>query len=318
MTAIVSQPPLDLGPLQETADKAKTYMLAAKSDNTRRAYAADWSDFTAWCADHGTTALPAHADTVTLYLTDLADRCKTGTVQRRVTAIRQAHAGHDDPTDSRQVREVMKGIRRTRGTVKEGRAPAVIEDIRRMVAALDGTNMGTRNRAILLIGFAGAFRRSELVALDVQHIRFSRDGLVVRLRRSKTDQEGKGTEKAIPYGSNPDTCPVRALQAWVVKAKITTGPLFREIRRGDHIQERRLSDRAIALVVKRCAQAAGLNPDQYSGHSLRAGFATTAGEKGVEERDIQRQTGHKSVQVLRGYIRHGSLFKRNAAAQVGL
>ncbi len=195
---------------------------------------------------------------------------------------------------------------------------AVTADVKRMVDVCPSSLMGTRNRALLLVGFAGAFRRSELVSLDVEDAQFTQDGLVVTLRRSKTDQEGEGRKVGLPYGSHPTTCPVRSLRAWLEQAAITRGPIFRYVDRHGNVGPNRLTDQVVALVVKRCAVTAGLEAARYAGHSLRAGLATAAAEADVSERAIMAQTGHKSLPMVRRYIRQGSLFKQNAAAQVGL
>jgi site-specific recombinase XerD len=306
--------------LIEVVDQARKYASQAKSANTRRAYQSDWIHFTAWCTAHGMAALPAAPTTVALYLTTLAQEYKTSTLQRRLTTIAQAHraASYESPTQAAPVRAVWKGIRRTRGTAQNGKSPAVTADIRAMVTTLPNGLLGIRDRVLLLLGFAGAFRRSELVALDVSDLTFTREGLTVALRRSKTDQEGAGTKKGIPYGSHAETCPIRALHAWLEAVSIVTGPLFRPVNRHGQLQPGRLSDKAVALVVKRAAERAGLDPDRYAGHSLRAGLVTAAAAAGVSERTIMAQTGHRSVQMVRRYIRDGSLFRENAAASVGL
>lgn len=304
-----------------TDEVAKTYVAHAKASNTLRAYRADWNDFTAWCEARGVQPLPATPETVALYLSELAaSGKKTSTLQRRVSSISQAHqaAGYDSPTRSSKVRAVMAGIRRVHGSAEKGKAPILVDDLRRMVAQLPDTLLGVRDRAILLLGFAGAFRRSELVSLDVADLEFTRQGLIVTLRRSKTDQDGRGSKVGIPYGSNPETCPVRAVQAWLEATGITEGPLFRPINRHGQIQPARLSGEGVAIVVKRWAGAAGLDPDKFAGHSLRAGLATSAAIAGVNERAIMNQTRHRSVNMVRRYIRDGNLFRENAAAMVGL
>jgi len=216
------------------------------------------------------------------------------------------------------VRTVFQGIRRAHGTAPDAKVAAVTADVRQMVDVCPSSLLGARNRALLLIGFAGAFRRSELVSLDVDDAQFTQDGLVVTLRRSKTDQEGEGRKVGLPYGSHPITCPVRALRAWLEQASITRGPIFRYVDRHGNVGSSRLTDQVVALVVKRCAVTAGLDAARYAGHSLRAGLATAAAEADVSERSIMAQTGHKSLPMVRRYIREGSLFKKNAAAQVGL
>ena len=187
-----------------------------------------------------------------------------------------------------------------------------------MVGTLDDRLIGVRDRALLLVGFAGAFRRSELVALDVDDMADTTDGLVVTIRRSKTDQEGAGEQIGIPYGSDPATCPVRSYRAWLDASGVTSGPVFRAVTRHGRMSDRRLGDAAVADVVKRCARVAGLDPCQFAGHSLRAGLITSAAEAGVAERDIMRQSRHKSVPVMRRYIRGATVWQANAAAAVGL
>jgi integrase len=306
--------------LTAVAEQARDYAAAAKAANTLRGYRADWRDFAGWCERHRLEALPAAPETVAFYLTDLASSRKTATLQRRLSAIAQAHqaAGHPPPTKDAAVKAVWAGIRRTHGTAQAGKAPALTADVRAMVATLPEKRIGDRDRALLLLGFAGAFRRSELVGLDVADVAAMRDGLVVTLRRSKTDQEGAGRPVGIPYGSNPATCPVRALEAWRAAAAIADGALFRGVDRHGRLLPGRLSDRAVARVVQRAAAAAGLDPARYAGHSLRAGLATAAAAANVPERVIALQTGHRSMKILRRYIRQGSLFTENAAAAVGL
>jgi site-specific recombinase XerD len=297
----------------------------AKAPNTLRAYRSDWADFTAWCERHGQRALPATGETVALYLSDLASTAKVATLTRRMSAISQAHQvdDHESPIRSAAVRTLMAGIRRAKGTTPRQKAAAHIDTIRAMIGALDSSPLALRDRALLLAGFAGAFRRGELVSLDREDLEFSTKGVVVTLRRSKTDQEAEGRKVAIPYGSNLATCPVRALEAWlgwsrIHTGQIHTGPLFRSINRHGKMQPCRLSDKTVARVVKKHAAQCGLDPEAFAGHSLCAGFATSAGRAGVEERDIMRQTGHRSTVMVRRYIREGALFRDNAADRVGL
>ena len=300
--------------------QARDFITAARSENTARAYRSDWADFTAWCSDHGAEPLPAAPDTIALYITDRAATLKASTIQRRIVAISQAHqaAGHDTPTTAAVVRAVWRGIRRTVGTAYEQKNAATIDIIRAMVGPLPATVAGCRDRAILLLGFAGAFRRSELVALDVEDLQITGDGVTVTIRRGKTDQEAAGRMVGIPYGRNPKTCPVRALCDWIDEAAITTGPIWRPVTRRGYIADERLGDRTVALIVKRAARAAGLDPALFAGHSLRSGLATSAAAAGVAERDIMAQTGHTSERMVRRYIRAGSLYRNNAAAAVGL
>jgi integrase len=212
----------------------------------------------------------------------------------------------------------MKGIRRTLGTAPNQKAPTLTDDIRAMVDATDAGLIGVRDRALILLGFAGAFRRSEVVGLDVEDCTFSKDGLTITLRRSKIDQQAAGRKIGIPYGANPETCPVRVLQGWIEEARITGGPLFRSLNRHGRLQPGRLSSAGVARVVKKLAERSGLDEAKYAGHSLRAGHATAAAIAGASERSIMNQTGHRSVQMVRRYIRDGSLFRENSAGKLGL
>jgi integrase len=237
-----------------------------------------------------------------------------------LNAIAEAHkaVGLESPTHHAIVTNTMKGIRRTKGTAAAQKAPALTEDIRAMVYATDASIIGARDRALILLGFTTACRRSEIVDLDVEDSTFGKDGLTILLRRSKTDQDGVGRKIGIPYGSNPDTCPVRVLQSWMEQGGITSGPLFRSISRHGRVQTGRLSGIDVARVVKKLAERAGLDPAKYAGHSLRAGHATSAAIAGASERSIMNQTGHRSVQMVRRYIRDGSLFRENSAGKLGL
>jgi site-specific recombinase XerD len=307
--------------LETITSRTRSYAEQSLSQNTRRAYTSDWSHFTAWCAGVGFDPLPAAPETVALYITSLVEQGrKASTVQRRLTAISQAHktAGYATPTTSPGVRAVWSGIRREHGTAQAGKAPVMTADLRAMVETLPDSLSGLRDQALVLVGFAGGFRRSELVDLDAADVEETAAGLVVTIRRSKTDQEGQGRKVGIPYGSNRATCPVRSMEGWLDASGIAAGPLFRPINRHGHLGDQRLTAQSVALVVKRAALAAGLDSDRYAGHSLRAGLATSAAAAGVSERAIMRQTGHRSVTMVRKYIREGSLFRDNAAAGVGL
>jgi site-specific recombinase XerD len=306
--------------LEKIGEKAKAFLKNAKSKNTRRAYRADWNDFGQWCERYRRVSLPATPDTVAYYLADRSQSLKMSTLQRRLATIAEAHrtAGIDSPTRHAQVRLVWAGIRREKGIAQSHTKPVLTKHIRQMVSSLADTLLGARDRALLLLGFAGAMRRSEIVGLDVSDVAVAEEGLVVLIRKSKTDQEQGGRKIGIPFGTNPDTCPVRALTAWLDRSEITEGPLFRSVNRHDQVSRVRLSDRTVAEVVKRSLLAAGKSARRYAGHSLRAGLITQAAIAGVSERAIQDQSGHKSLAVMRRYIRDGSLFRENAAAKVGL
>src|SRR5712692_5045074 len=307
-------------PVVPSLEQVREYIRASKAENTLRGYQSDWRDFCAWCEVRGLCPLPASPETVAAYIAECAGRLKVGSIQRRLNAIAEAHkaVGVESPTHHAIVANTMKGIRRTLGTAAVQKAPALTDDIRAMIDATDAGIIGARDRALILLGFAGAFRRSELIGLDVEDCAFGKDGLTVTLRRSKTDQQGAGRKIGIPYGANPETCPVRVLQTWIEQAGISAGPLFRSINRHGQVQAGRLSPVDVARIVKKLALRAGLDAAKYAGHSLRAGHATSAAIAGASERSIMNQTGHRSVQMVRRYIRDGSLFRENSAGKLGL
>lgn len=304
----------------ETLAQACDYLRAAKADTTYRAYQADWRDFGGWCREQGREALPALPETLVFYLTERASTHKVASLTRRLSAISQAHqiAGHVSPAKEAVVRAVMAGIRRSKGTAPESKRPVLVPDLQRMLENLPDTLLGTRDRALLLVGFAGGFRRSELVSLNWADADFSREGLTLTLRRSKTDQEAEGRKLGIPSGRQAGQCPVRALESWRDRSGGDSGPIFRPVDRHGNLQVGRLSDKAVARIVKRAIVAAGGNPDVYSGHSLRSGLATAAALGGASERSIMNQTGHRSLATVRRYIRDGSLFQENAVSKTGL
>ena len=302
------------------SDSAKAFAEAASSKNTKRAYSADWAAFTAWCELTGRMPLPAEPEALADFIATMADDgYKPSTINRRVSAIARAHrlAGHSTPLAG-VARETMAGVRRTLGVAPRQVAPITVPDLRAMIHGLPNDIRGVRDQALLLIGFAGALRRSELVGLDVADVAQVDAGTLLTLRRSKTDQEGQGRQVGIPYGSRRETCPVRSLRHWLELSDISDGPIFRPIGKGGSVGEPRLSDRSVALIVQRAAKGAGLDPAAFSGHSLRAGLATAAAAAGVSEHDIARTTGHRSIAVLRRYVRTATAFERNAAASVGL
>ncbi|WP_245629137.1 site-specific integrase [Alicyclobacillus shizuokensis] len=307
--------------VDQLAEQARAYVRSSKAPNTVRAYQSDWRAFIGWCEEQGLSSLPAEPDTIALYMTYMAETGhKTSTIGRRIISIGLAHKakGYASPTSSETVKTVWRGIRNTHGVAVSPKSPVLIEDLRRMIRQTPHNLLGLRDRALLLIGFAGAFRRSELVSLYVEDVEFTREGLTITLRRSKTDQEGEGRKVGIPYGSHVETCPVRTLQSWLQSAGIVSGPLFRRVDKAGRVGVDRLCDKTVARVVKKYIQAIGLDADEYAGHSLRAGLATSAAMAGAPERAIMAQTGHKSVNMVRRYIRDGNLFRENAAAYVGL
>ena len=304
----------------QTSPSVADFVRASKAENTLRGYRSDWREFNDWCDAQRLCMLPATPETVASYIADCASRLKVGSIQRRLNAIAEAHkaTGHESPTHSALVRNTLKGIRRTFGAATTQKAPTLIGDIRAMVNSVDAGIIGVRDRAIVLLGFAGAFRRSELAALDVADLDFGRDGLTIVLRRSKTDQDREGRKVGIPYGSNPETCPVRAMQAYLELSGVKCGAVFRSINRHGKIQESALGGGDVARLVKKLVQRFGLDPAKFAGHSLRAGHATSAAIAGASERSIMAQTGHRSVSMVRRYIRDGNLFRENSAGKLGL
>jgi integrase len=264
--------------------------------------------------------LPASPETILCYVVDLVDRYTVATIDRRLSSIGYYHkqARHTLPTKDPEVERTMRGIRRAKGIAPNGKTPILTPLLRQMVEALPDDLPGLRDKAILLLGFAGAFRRSEIVGLHLRDVQSSDAGLIITLRRSKTDQEGASFTKGIPVGTSDTTCPKWALEAWLQLAGITSGPIFRPIDRWGHVGTRALSSLGVARAVKRALTAINVDTEQYSGHSLRAGLVTAAAMAGVSERVIMQQTGHKNTAMLRRYIREGSLFRENAAAAIGL
>ena len=301
-------------------ERARDYITDSVSENTKRGYKSDFRKFSAWCLSAGFPSLPATSTTVAAYFSAMADLGKkASTIDRARAAIRMAHesAGFADPTSDRHVRLVLKGIRRRLGTAKDKKTPILATDIIAMVKSLPESLIGTRDCAIILLGFAGAFRRSELAGIAFEHIEEMAEGIKIFLPKSKTDQEGQGRYVGIKRGSNPATCPVRALNAWIEASGITSGAIFRSIDRHSNIKES-ITPQSIAIVVKRAAKAAELDPAKYSGHSLRAGFVTQGAINGASETNIMRQTGHKSHDTVRGYVRIANIFKDNVSGMLGL
>jgi site-specific recombinase XerD len=307
--------------LESAMSKAKTYVLHSRAENTRRAYAADWRHFTAWCDCHQVEFLPALPATVAVYIAELADSHKPATITRRLAAISKAHsaAGYASPGSLKHaaVAEVLAGIRRVCGTAQTAKNPILTADLKRLLVGTGDNLKGIRDRALLLLGFAGGFRRSELAALQVSDVAFTEDGAVVTLRRTKTDQEGQGRKVGIPYGSHPTLCPVRSLRRWIEAAALADGPLFRSVDKHGKVGAS-MTPQTVRLVIVGLADTAGLDASRFSAHSLRAGLATQATINGASERAIMKQTGHKSVAMVRRYVRDANLFRENAAAHLGL
>ena len=301
--------------LEEQLQHAAELAADALSPNTQRAYRSDFNQFTQWCAQQSLDPLSCTPELICAYLASMTGELKTATISRRLTAIGQAYelAGKDNPAHHPTVRKVMQGIRRTYGKRQEGVLPLMSEDILAMCDAIDsdGSARSLRDEALLMIGFAGGFRRSELVGLHVEDLQFRKQGVVVTIQQSKTDQEGEG--RTFGIHRQAVHCPVHAIDKYLEIARIKTGPVFRPIDRHGNIKPKALTPQSVALIIKKYALLAGLDPKDYSGHSLRSGLATQAAMNGVSERIIMKTTGHKTTTMVRRYIRDGQMFDDNAS-----
>ncbi len=309
--------PAPLTKLEDLVARAHAYATTeTRASSTRRAYLTDFRSFEAWCQAQGLVALPATPATVAVYLAALAGQGRRpSTIERALAGIAHVHRlrGWAWHRGQGPIGQVMAGIRRRHGTAPAQKAPLIDADMEAMVAVLGDDLVGRRDRALLTLGWMGAFRRSELVALRIEDVTRTREGLVLRVRRSKGTKEGQGGREGGSYASQAAVCAVRALGAWLEASGIVTGALFRAVDRYGRVHEDALSDRTVARIVQRVAAQAGLDPATVAGHSLRAGFATTAARKGKSLDSIMRQTLHRSERVARSYIRMGGVFDDNAA-----
>ena len=309
----------ELEALLDEADEHAEGDLAAR---TRDAYASHWAAFLSWCRAEGLAPLPAAPQALRGYLVRRSKAgCRVATLSLDLSAIVHHHKAHGfpDPTGHPSVTRTWLGLRNKLGTAQEQKAPATVEVVRKMLEVLPPGLLGVRDRALLTLGFAGGFRRSELVALDVAHLRFVRGaGLEVTVARSKTDQTGAGHTKEIAYGRERSTCPVRALKDWLELAEVREGPVFRGVNRHGHVSASRLTAQVVRLIVKRATEAAGLSSADFSAHSLRAGLVTTAKAQGVDDADIMKVTGHRSLQTMHKYDRRTKRWKDPATGRLGL
>jgi len=321
LTAPVARAPAPPSAVLAAAmEAARRYAHASRATSTWRAYRADWGAFQRWCEAAGVAALPATPHTVAAFIAAEAESGKApSTLTRRLAAIRLVHRGAQlaSPHDAIEVSEVLQGVRRSRETPPVQKKAARDTDLRRMVDTVrPQCARGRRDRALLLFGFAGAFRRSELVALDCHHLEEAEGGLKIHIGRSKTDQEGKGRTIAIPVVPGSKYCPVQAVKDWLTAAEIKEGPVFRRMRPNDKVGATRLSAHSVALIVKEHAGRAGLDAELFSGHSLRRGFLTSAAENGATIWKMADQSGHKSLDVLRKYVEEANLFDDHAGADL--
>ena len=290
----------------------------SKANNTVRAYKSDFNDFSLFCAQNGFKSLPSEEKIVSLYLTHLSTKdVKMSTLKRRLVSIGVIHKlkGHYLDTKHPIILENVMGIKRRKGSVQRGKKPILINNLKKIINVID-EELGNeikkfRDRSIILIGFSGGFRRNEIVSLDYQDLDFVSEGLKINLKKSKTDQFGEGSVKALPYFNNTQYCPVISLKKWINISNINSGPLFRRFSKSFNLSNNRLTDQTVALLIKKYLRLAGINSKNYSGHSLRSGFATSAADAGAEERSIMAMTGHKSPEMVRRYIKEANLFKNN-------
>ena len=295
----------------------------SKAINTVRAYKSDFIDFGIFCAQNGFKSLPSNPKIVSLYLTHLSTKeAKMSTLKRRLVSIGVIHKlkGHYLDTKHPSIIENIMGIKRRKGSIQKAKKPLLINSLKLIIDVIDQQNKQEikkfRDRSIILIGFSGGFRRNEIVSLDYDDLDFVPEGLKINIKRSKTDQFGEGFTKALPYFDSSQYCPVISLKNWLDISKITSGPLFRRFLKGSKLSEKRLTDQTVAILIKEYLNLAGINSKNYSGHSLRSGFATSAAESGVEERNIMAMTGHKSTEMVRRYIKEANLFKNNALNKI--
>ena len=295
----------------------------SKAINTVRAYKSDFNDFGLFCAKNGFKSLPSEPKIVSLYLTYLStNNVKMSTLKRRLVSIGVIHKlkGHYLDTKHPSIIENIMGIKRRKGSSQKGKKPLLINNLKQIINVIDQQKKDeikkVRDKSIILVGFSGGFRRNEIVSLDYDDLDFVQEGLKIKLKRSKTDQFGEGLLKGLPYFDNSQYCPVVTLKKWLNITNIKSGPLFRRFTKGLKLSENRLTDQTVALLIKEYLNLAGIDNRNYSGHSLRSGFATTAAESGAEERTIMAMTGHKSTEMVRRYIKEANLFKNNALSKI--
>ena len=298
-------------------------LKASKANNTIRAYKSDFHHFGLFCVKNGFKSLPTDPKTISLYLTFLSTKDnKISTIKRRLVSIGLVHKmkGHYLDTKHPAIVENMLGIKRRKGIKQKGKKPLLINNLKKIINVIDEEKeselKNARDRTIILLGFGGGFRRNELVSLDIEDFDFVDEGIKIKIKRSKTDQFGEGSVKALPYFDNNKYCPVRSIKHWIKLSKIKDGPLFRKFFKGFKLSKNRLSDQSVALIIKFYLKKAGIDNSNYSGHSLRSGFATSAAEAGAEERSIMNMTGHKSTEMVRRYIKEANLFKNNALNKI--
>ena len=297
-------------------------LKSSKATNTLRAYKSDFKDFGAFCAKHGFNSMPTEPKIVSLYLTHLSENSKISTLRRRLVSIGVVHKlkGHYLDTKHPVIIENLMGIKRKKGSIQTGKKPILINHLKQIINVIDEQKIEKikklRNKTLVLIGFGGGFRRTELISINHEDIDFVQEGVKITVRRSKTDQYGEGMIKGLPFFSNEKYCPVTNLKNWLILSKIKTGPIFRRFAKGSILTRHRLTDQSVVLIIKDCLKLAGIENQNFAGHSLRSGFATVAAESGADERSIMAMTGHKTTQMVRRYIREANIFKNNALSKI--
>ena len=297
-------------------------LKSSKANNTLRAYKSDFKDFGAFCVKHGFNSMPSNPKIVSLYLTHLSAQSKVSTLRRRLVSIGVVHKlkGHYLDTKHPVIIENLMGIKRKKGSIQTGKKPILINHLKQIINVIEEQKIDEikkfRNKTLILVGFGGGFRRTELISIDHEDLDFVEEGVKITLRRSKTDQFGEGFVKGLPYFNNEKYCPVTSLKNWIELSKIKTGPIFRRFAKGSILTNHRLTDQSVVLIIKDCLNLAGIENKNFSGHSLRSGFATVAAESGADERSIMAMTGHKTTQMVRRYIREANIFKNNALGKI--
>ena len=299
-------------------------LKSSKANNTLRAYKSDFKDFSEFCAKHGLNSLPTEPKIVSLYLTHLSKNSKISTLRRRLVSISMIHKLKGHYLDSKHpiIVENLMGIRRVKGSIQQGKKPILISHLKQVINVINEQKneeiKKLRDKTLILIGFGGGFRRTELVSIDYEDLEFVPEGLKIMIRRSKTDQFGEGMIKGLPYFSNEIYCPIINIKKWLDISKIKSGPIFRRFSKGSILKDKRLTDQSVVLLMKKYLNLAGIENKNFAGHSLRSGFATVAAESGADERSIMAMTGHKTTQMVRRYIKEANLFKNNALNKIKL
>ena len=310
--------------LKSLHEETLNNLKSSKANNTLRAYKSDFKDFGAFCAKHGLNSLPTEPKIVSIYLTYLSKNTKISTLRRRLVSISMVHKlkGYYLDTKHPIIVENLMGIRRVKGSIQIGKKPLLIKHLKILINVINEQKTDDlkqlRDKSIILIGFGGGFRRSELISIDYEDLEFVPEGLKITIRKSKTDQFGEGMIKGLPYFTNENFCPVVNLKKWLEISKIQSGPIFRRFSKGSSLTDNRLTDQSVVLLMKKYLNLAGIENKNFAGHSLRSGFATVAADSGADERSIMAMTGHKTTQMVRRYIREANIFKNNALNKVKL